>query len=75
MFKLHNTLSDQFDQISPPPFVKNVLAPQNGFGMPKITWSNYKSFGIVVGKNSQIILFSLRTPLILVENGKQLLEI
>ena len=44
-----------------PPIVKHVLAPQNDFGMPKITWSNHKSFGIeetpppYVGKNSQII--------------------
>ena len=29
-----------------PPIVKHVLAPQNDFGMPKITWSNHKSFGI-----------------------------
>ena len=29
-----------------PPNVKHVLAPQNDFGMPKITWSNHKSFGI-----------------------------
>ena len=28
-----------------PPIVKHVLAPQNDFGMPKITWSNHKSFG------------------------------
>ena len=43
------------------PIVKHVLAPQNDFGMPKITWSNHISFGIeetpppYVGKNSQII--------------------
>ena len=29
-----------------PPIVKHVLAPQNDFGMAKITWSNHKSFGI-----------------------------
>ena len=29
-----------------PLIVKHVLAPQNDFGMPKITWSNHKSFGI-----------------------------
>merc|ERR1711951_286548 len=28
-----------------PLIVKHVLAPQNDFGMPKITWSNHKSFG------------------------------
>ena len=28
-----------------PPIVKHVLAPQNDFGMPRITWSNHKSFG------------------------------
>ena len=45
------------------PFVKHVLAFQNDFGMPKITWSNHKSFGFeetpppLVGKNSQIILY------------------
>ena len=44
-----------------PPIVKHVLAPQNDFGMPKITWSNHKSFGIEdsppppYGKNSQKI--------------------
>ena len=26
--------------------IVHVLAPQNDFGMPKITWSNHKSFGI-----------------------------
>ena len=29
-----------------PPIVKHVLAPQNDFGISKITWSNHKSFGI-----------------------------
>ena len=29
-----------------PPLVKHVLAPQNDFGMPKISWTNHKSFGI-----------------------------
>ena len=29
-----------------PTFVKHVLAPKNEFGMPKMTWRNYKSFGI-----------------------------
>ena len=29
-----------------PPIVKHVLAPQNDFGMPKITWSNHKRLGI-----------------------------
>ena len=44
-----------------PPIVKHVLAPQNDCGMPKITWSNHKSFGIQenppppYGKNSQKI--------------------
>ena len=27
-----------------PPIVKHVLVPQNDFGMPKINWSNHKSF-------------------------------
>ena len=30
------------DQITLPPIVKHVLAPQNEIGMPKTTWSNYK---------------------------------
>ena len=34
-------LSDQIYQISPPPFVKHILAIQNDFGMPKIYWQNY----------------------------------
>ena len=44
-----------------PPIVEHVLAPQNDFGMQKITWLNHKSFGIEetplnsVEKNSQII--------------------
>ena len=29
-----------------PHIVKHVLAPQNDFGMPKINWSNHKSFGL-----------------------------
>ena len=46
-----------------PPIVKHVLAPQNYFGMPIITWSNHKSFGIEgtppppVEKNSQIVQY------------------
>ena len=32
-----------WSDIISPPFVKHVLAPQHDFGMPKITWSNYKS--------------------------------
>ena len=29
-----------------PTFVKHVLAPKNEFGITKMTWRNYKSFGI-----------------------------
>ena len=36
------------DQITLPPIVKHVLAPQNEFGMQKSTWSNYKRSGIWV---------------------------
>ena len=39
---------DQTDQITLPPIVKHVLAPQNEFGMQKSTWSNYKRSGIWV---------------------------
>ena len=28
-----------------PTFVKNVMAPKNDFGIPKITWDIYKSLG------------------------------
>ena len=35
---------------SHPPLVKHVLAPQNEFGMPKTTWSNYKRMGFVFFK-------------------------
>ena len=34
------------NQITLPPIVKQVLAPQNDFGMQKITCSNYKRSGI-----------------------------
>ena len=69
--------SDQIDQISPPPIIKHVFAPQNDFGMPKITWSNHKSFGIEeippppVGKNSQIIpyILSERLPNMIIASG------
>ena len=30
------SLDDNIDQISPPPFVKHVLEPQNKFGIQKI---------------------------------------
>ena len=52
-----------------PTFVKHVLAPKNEFGMPKMTWRNYKSFGIRatppphIGKNSQKMSFFLQAPL------------
>ena len=48
----------------PPPPSKHVLAPQNEFGMPKITWPNYKRRGIWVDpplffQNSHIFPFFL----------------
>ena len=58
-----------------PPIVKHVLAPQNDFGMPKITWSNHKSFGIEenppspYGKNSQKILYFFLRGSLIVHNS------
>ena len=51
-----------------PTFVKHVLAPKNEFGMPKMTWRNYKSFGIRatpsphIVKNSQKMSFFYKPP-------------
>ena len=40
------------------PIVKHVLAPQNDFGMQKITWSNYKESGIWVDPTPPVFFFS-----------------
>ena len=45
MNEIKSTLGDQIDQISPPPFVKHVLAPQNEFGIQKILGQFTKLFG------------------------------
>ena len=33
---IQNKLSDQIDQISPPPFLKHFLTPQNDFGIKSL---------------------------------------
>ena len=45
-----------------PPIVIHILAPQNDFGMPKITWSNHKSFGIEEKLPKNPVFFSERLP-------------
>ena len=58
IFGLHLGIScDQVDQTSPPPIVKHVLAPQNDFGIQKITWSNIKRSGIWVDPPLPLFFF------------------